>query len=124
MERVIKFRAWDGKQMYLSSDDIRHFGSWFDAHWPGSLSEKAKVLMQFTGLIDKHGVEIYEGDIFKIICSDNEVDYQPVKFVDGQFVVGTHNLEPLNEELEYWKENISVAGNIYQHPHLLTSREV
>ena len=64
MTREIKFRAWDGERMFLSPSEIQHLGSWFDGHWPGALAKPDQIrLMQYTGLHDKNGVEIYEGDI-------------------------------------------------------------
>ena len=59
--REIKFRTWDGKKMmselpaYLEPHDVNETIS--------SMNSEGIVLMQYTGLKDKNGKEIYEGDI-------------------------------------------------------------
>ena len=60
MSREIKFRAWNGEQMvspdYITRDGI---GYWRE----DSIPCYSEDLMQFTGLRDKNGIDIYEGDI-------------------------------------------------------------
>ena len=60
--REIKFRVWNGECM-ISPDYIDREGV---AHWhENSIPESSKELMQYTGLKDKKGNEIFEGDIIK-----------------------------------------------------------
>jgi uncharacterized phage protein (TIGR01671 family) len=99
MNRQIKFRAWDGEKMIdtgMLHDTVR--GGY--EMWDG---DEYHPLMQFTGLKDKGGREIYEGDI--LLYPDTESEYvdvgvgelkvaetavnnfYPVEFRNGEFGV-------------------------------------
>jgi len=136
MSRVIKFRAWDGNRM---RDDFL-----LDAankslpckdNYKTCESQCAVVefedfieeldnleIMQFTGLLDKNGVEIYESDLVKISpwrqgCQQATEKNKKVLTVywgarghwttdDSTFALGIYS-------------NIEVIGNIHQNPELL-----
>ena len=78
------------------------------------------ILMQFTGLKDKNGKEIYEGDI--VINQwgiREEVNLEPIDVADYEngwagfgWVLETHSLEDI-------KEKVEVIGNIYENKELL-----
>jgi uncharacterized phage protein (TIGR01671 family) len=114
MKRGIKFRAWESVVEKMTE--------------PFSLTELASemprnmenyILMQFTGLLDKNGKEIYEGDVIKhsgYYSGDN-------KHNEGLFVV-EWVLNGFNDDLlagyADCPEWIEVVGNIYENPELLS----
>jgi uncharacterized phage protein (TIGR01671 family) len=136
--RDIKFRVWDKykKQMYpissidydIFSQEIRiiavgHENGMCTAYNKNHNSEKCDItaleLMQYTGLNDKNGKEIYEGDIVKV---DN-IDLAIIYFDDDRMAWG---IKPINEfyfDSPLLSENISlelrVIGNIYDNSDLL-----
>ena len=82
-------------------------------------------LMQFTGLKDKNGKEIYEGDIVKFSDCDDDVYVTPVVWnknyacfgvsFSGKYPISFDYLEEFYTELK----DIEVVGNIYENPELL-----
>jgi len=109
----IKFRAWDydNECMYDDSQVIIHNGTVFIGRikYSQQISQDTE-LMQYTGLKDKNGVEIYEGDIVEWISGSPMVDLDFGTTVVSHFGV---NL------LRYHERALTVIGNIYESPELL-----
>jgi uncharacterized phage protein (TIGR01671 family) len=130
--RDIRFRVWDKKikkMIYPSFDCCFEFhdGYWVVTEckptgWETIVDEESGVLMQFTGLIDKQGKEIYEGDVLKHQCrlvnsGKNGSYYKTVKWKEGKkkgvgFNVGV-------SYKDFWE----VIGNIYENPELAEAND-
>ncbi len=127
--REIKFRAWDGKEnemlyaeefpIYHEFDNGLHSGK-----FAGNGDWYQLELMQFTGLQDKNGVDIYEGDILKITSSMATGIFNVFYFM-GSFC-WRFNMEatgsPLYPNLIGMTKEI--IGNIHQNPELLKAGDV
>lgn len=120
--REIKFRGWDKKfKMMYQWDDFEHLdlaGNTF-VNSTNSVTEGCSEnlsdleLMQFTGLKDKNGKEIYEGDILR---DAEEEDTGRVYFLDGSF--DCESISNPERNLFVWKA-CEVIGNIYENPELV-----
>ncbi len=120
--REIKFRAWNNKARCWYPVDhfaLRADGVWMqlihdhDDIWRRSQGDMTFV--QFTGLRDKNGVEIYEGDVFSL--GGESISYI-VEFHDSGFS-GRQIGNQSRVGLVHWNDRIEVIGNIYEHSHLL-----
>lgn len=121
--REIKFRAWDKNNNKMLIDTNLMFPA---ISLSGNIiayrgdeqmhNTKHLLLMQYTGLKDKNGVEIYEGDVMSDeMGEDSEVG--KVVFVDGAFRLETDDTLFEPEEVA----TFNVIGNVYNNPELLTN---
>lgn len=110
--RTIKFRGWNGRSMvYQPALEVEYSG---DVVW------EFGNLMQFTGLHDKSGKEIYEGDIVR----HKLPEYKPNFYTEPPLTThGIHEIKWIDElacysfyDLEY--EEVEIIGNIYENPEL------
>jgi uncharacterized phage protein (TIGR01671 family) len=120
--REKKFRAWDKKKnkMFnitemrwkINGEFIGGGNSWFD-NFILSPSEVWSIdIMQYTGLRDKNGKEIYEGDI-------TSSGWQ-ILFCDGMFApYYDFGRQERIEDIGPWWINCEIIGNIYENPELL-----
>ena len=129
--REIKFRAWHkfAKQMlYMDKHTKLTFywdcGGWLmDEGISRAISTEVGILMQYTGLHDKNGKEIYEGDIIKGLRDADldysqeitQVEYRGSAFVEGYF---GRPLDVYTSSYHYGN-TLEVIGNIYENPELL-----
>ena len=123
--REIKFRAWDKENKEML--DIE------DLHWDDCTREflirttiysdyfdiQDMILMQYTGLKDKNGKEIYEGDIVKIDCPTMKMTGE-IKYsgMSAMFYI-YDEINDIEENLWYQEKEYEVIGNIYENPELL-----
>lgn len=119
MIREIKFRAWAFGGM---GDSFNPFDPEFLS--TGGTFDKDTIFMQFTGLLDKNGKEIFEGDLFQVA---NNVIYVIKYFVESENnfekAYGCFCLtvpEKITIPIDEWAiKNGQIIGNIYENPELL-----
>jgi uncharacterized phage protein (TIGR01671 family) len=114
MKREIKFRAWD-----LDAKDKMYHWEEISRTFIEHLNHPRVAVMQFTGLTDKNGKEIYEGDLIsESNSSPYEVkwQYHSVKWIMQSFEEGRYYREMHSD---YAKNNYEIIGNIYENKELL-----
>lgn len=113
MSREIKFKVWGPQsKVMIDWDDIKNELVDYIDHY-------SYILMQFTGLVDRNGIEIYESDIVYdlnheakgiVVWQNNSCDYE-LEDRDGNFI----------QAFGFEKSLYEVIGNIYENPELLTA---
>lgn len=127
MSREIKFRAWYSDQGLMCDVDRFDFPNkqmivYHHGFWNGQ--ETCEIddlpIMQFTGLKDKNGVGIFEGDIVSTCLSDIKGEARW-----GRIII-KNPFEYSVEEALYiiHADELEVVGNVFDNPELLESRDV
>lgn len=120
MSREIKFRAWDTIESEGFKRPIMYDWDYLKTWEAKSWFQKGVYLMQFTGLLDKNGKEIYEGDILENKKSSKGNFF--VKFnVGGYDAVYKGNFTLCLHPVLHEYEGAEIIGNIYSNPDLLTN---
>ena len=133
MSREIKFRAWNVEQKQMAKVSSLHSsmnihvsykkgeekkGYFFGGNWVGAdWNKDNSILMQFTGLKDKNGVNIYEGDVLQsrdelmIISNlDKYLHYDYYSFIFAVMYSESHS--GLNGQT---RNEIEIIGNIHEN---------
>ncbi len=104
--REIKFRYFDGSDMIqlTQMNSILY-----------NFNNDESPIMQFTGLKDKNGIEIYEGDVYH--QGDKNITYTVIYRAD-QFI-GKQNGSSSFAGIYHWLDRVEVIGNIHENQELL-----
>ena len=134
--REIKFRVWDksSSQMSIETISLSDWGDYLIDFKDGAVDVAADyvVWLQYTGLKDKNGMEIYEGDVIRVKHDDGRYDIGNIVYGSkGAFClhlpnVGTGIKTPLLNYIHgimFAEFDFEVIGNIYEHPELLEANQ-
>jgi len=132
-DREIKFRAWEynnkTKRYEMNNSPLLYdsecFAEWSQVDLNRALNrggvadsdiENKSIFMQYTGLKDKNGKDIFEGDIIKVNGRNMEVFFEDGYFGWGQEHDGKYSFDPFDGE------EVEVIGNIYENLELIKEK--
>ena len=132
---IPKFRAWDKRfsefvEDFFVSEDGKIYKKSTDTGYGIAISKETSdkvILMQSTGLKDKNGKDIFEGDILGCKTDDEVINlniFWDEEHALFMFESKKYNeQEPLAELVENNTYPFEIIGNIYENPELLEDKE-
>lgn len=105
--RDIKFRWWNGQRM-IENHDLQVLARNLN---------NIDCLMQFTGLKDKNGIPVFEGDILAI---DGDI-IAPVTYEDGSFQLIALREQGRSPLIQDRAKRMEIVGNVFENSELLES---
>lgn len=131
MGREIKFRAWNGMNMFEVCDidfSNNKVGEMFRHSLRNEYDTIEDVeLVQYTGAKDSDGMEIYEGDVVQVTVlnvKERKTELVPavIEYIAPNFAVRViKDNEVILGDKDDW-EGLKVIGNIYENPELLEAK--
>lgn len=138
MSREILFR---GKHIHAMDSNEHLNGTWvhgylsdkdyiYDKSLEGEFLVDENTICQYTGLTDKNGKKIFEGDVVKDsagVCGEVKFGLYAAGFsipdTNQGFYIEFPEESLYRKELGYWENKVVVIGNIYDSPKLLEDKE-
>lgn len=130
---IPRYRAWIKTENCFADyiESIRFYINEIDLCWGGICESdcfdfKDVILMQSTGLKDKNGKEIFEGDVVRQVrtqpTTENETITGVVTMLEGTWLI-MNDCEQLASKLWSETDENEIIGNIYENPELLEDKE-
>ena len=131
---IPKFRVWDKRfsefvEDFFVSEDGKIYKKSIDTGYGIAISKETSdkvILMQSTGLKDKNGKEIFEGDVVRQVrtqpTTENETITGVVTMLEGAWLI-MNDCEKLASDLWSETDENEIIGNIYENPELLEVAE-
>ncbi|MDD4572579.1 MAG: YopX family protein [Sphaerochaeta sp.] len=116
--REILFRAWDGKRYSIGSPEYFDDSVNFRFHHFDIDCEKP-ILEQFTGLVDRNGKRIFEGDIMLLGYGTKRKTVIEYDSLRAQFVARLFDKNSIRMAVSFWSAG-EIIGNIHDNPELLS----
>jgi len=120
MNREIKFRAWDRVEKEMVKVNILNWSYASGLEVNNSNVSLPATLMQYTGLKDKNGKDMFEGDIVRVENGSEGIIFAKVEWNDYGYMFKRADGQ------RWWfyqwpSSEVEVIGNIWEHPELLNN---